>query len=359
METQKKHRVAVVILNWNGKHFLEKFLPSVLLYSKHVAEIIVADNASTDNSVSFLNKKFPGVKVIAIPENKGFTGGYNYALAKLEHEFFVLLNSDVEVQQNWIEPILTLFDHYQKIAVCQPKILDYNMPNRFEYAGAAGGFIDKLGYPFCRGRLFDQLEVDDFQYNYPVETFWATGACMFIRSAAFKAIGGFEEEFFAHMEEIDLCWRLRNSGYKVAICPKSQVLHVGGGTLPKNNAQKTYLNFRNNLLMLYRNMSTPDFLRVIFSRLILDGLAGLKFALDGGFKDCYAVIRAHFYFYSNFHRQFKKRKDIQKQVVNYDKQFIYQHNIVSAFYLKGQKKYTDLTDVYVLEHQLCDKAVYS
>ena len=253
-----RNKVAVVILNWNGQSFLEKFLPNVIKYSQEV-QIIVADNQSSDNSVAFLKDKFPEVSIIINPSNDAFAKGYNLALKQVQAEYYVLLNSDVEVTENWIEPIVSLMQSNPKIAACQPKILDYNQPSKFEYAGASGGFIDKYGYPFCRGRIFNVLEEDKGQYDSSMEVFWATGACMFVRSDAFWKVGGFDDDYFAHMEEIDVCWRMKNIGYQIFIEPKSKVYHVGGGTLNKLSPRKTFLNFRNNLITLTKNAS-PRFL---------------------------------------------------------------------------------------------------
>ncbi len=247
-------QAAVVILNWNGKKFLEEFLPSVIKYSSDAADIIVADNASEDDSVDFLKKNFPQVKIILNEQNYGFAEGYNKALSKVEAKYYILLNSDIEVSKDWIEPVISCMEKDEKIGACQPKIRSLHEPEMFEYAGASGGFIDKLGYPFCRGRLFHTLEKDNGQYDDKKEVFWATGACLFVRSDLYNKLGGLDSDFFAHMEEIDYCWRLKNYGYKVYVCPESIVYHVGGGTLPKAPYCKTYLNFRNNLTLLYKNL---------------------------------------------------------------------------------------------------------
>ncbi len=335
-------RVAIVILNWNGKKFLKDFLPKIIDYSKDLAEIIVADNASTDNSVEFLQHHFPSVRIIQNKENGGFAKGYNDALYQVEAEYYVLLNSDIEVTTNWLQPIISLMDDDQEIAAVQPKMLDYKKRDYFEYAGAAGGFIDRLGYPFCRGRIFSSLEKDSGQYDAVAEVFWATGACMFLRADVFRKMGGFDEEFFAHMEEIDLCWRMRNSGYKIICCPQSFVYHIGGGTLPKNNPKKTYLNFRNNLMTVYKNSPSKGIYLKIFIRLILDGIAGIKFLLEGHPKDCISVIKAHFYFYSSFGKQKEKRKLVQEKLQEHHQKYIYPKSIVVSYYLKGIKKFSDL-----------------
>lgn len=335
-------RIAVVILNWNGKKFLSDFLPKVIDNSKEYADIIVADNASSDDSVEFLQKNYPDVRIIQNKENGGFAKGYNDALKLIESEYYILLNSDVEVTPNWIQPIVDLMDNDILISAAQPKMLDYFQRDHFEYAGAAGGFIDNLGYPFCRGRIFSTLEKDSGQYDKTIEVFWATGACMFLRSKTFHEHGGFDEELFAHMEEIDLCWRMRNSGYKIISCSKSFVYHVGGGTLSKKNPRKTYLNFRNNLMTVYKNSSAQGLLFKIIFRMVLDGVAGLKFLLEGHPKDCQAVIKAHFYFYSKFSKQKIKRKETQLRIKTQHTPFIYPKSIVAAYYLKGIKNFSDL-----------------
>jgi len=329
-------RVAVVILNWNGKSFLEQFLPSVILNSPN-ATVYVADNASSDGSLAYLKENFPTIKLIKNKENLGFAGGYNKALKKLEEEFFVLLNSDVEVTQNWLEPIVDLFDSNSTIAACQPKILNYHDKTSFEYAGAAGGFIDKNGYPFCRGRIFDSLEQDNGQYDSVEEIFWATGACLFIRSKVYNELGGLDADFFAHMEEIDLCWRIKRAGYSIKVQPASVVYHVGGGTLSKSNPFKTFLNFRNGLQLLTKNLPKNQLLPKLFIRMILDGVAAYKFLFSGDGKDCLAVIHAHFSFYVRLRKTLKKRSG------NYDRLVGQYHgNIVFDYFLKGLKKFSEL-----------------
>jgi GT2 family glycosyltransferase len=331
-------KVAVVILNWNGKKFLEQFLPSVIQYSKEVAEIVVADNASSDDSVSFIKANFPDVRLIINQFNGGFSKGYNEALKQIDAEYYVLLNSDIEVTENWIDPVIRLMDSDPMIAACQPKLLSFYERNKFEYAGAAGGFIDTFGYPFCRGRLFLSMEEDQGQYDDTKEIFWATGACMFVRSSYYHTYGGLDEDFFAHMEEIDFCWRLRNFGYKIMYCPDSKVYHIGGGTLPKSSARKTYLNFRNNFTLLYKNLPKNRVILVFGVRLILDGVAAFKFLLEGGFSDFIAVTRAHFSFYRNF-KSIRQKRIMQMQR---PLSLIYQGSIVTDYYLKKKRKYTEL-----------------
>ena len=248
------HQIAIVILNWNGRHFLEKFLPGVAQHSRDLARIVVADNASTDDSLAYLKANFPEVDIIRLDQNYGFTGGYNRALQQVQEPYYVLLNSDVEVSEGWLNPLMQFMEKHPEVAACQPKIRSYNDRHLLEHAGAAGGFIDYLGYPFCRGRIYNHLEEDKGQYDQAVPVFWATGACLFIRRDDFRNENGFDEQFFAHMEEIDLCWRLQQSGKQIWVIPQSTVYHVGGGTLPKNNPRKTFFNFRNNLMMLFKNL---------------------------------------------------------------------------------------------------------
>ncbi len=324
-------KVAVVILNWNGKSFLEKFLPSVVTYSKN-AKIIVADNNSSDESILFLKNNYPDLRIIEIPKNEGYSKGYNIALKQVEAEYYILLNSDIEVTPNWIEPIIDLMDRDTSIAACQPKILDYNKRDYFEYAGAAGGFLDYLGYPFCRGRLFNTLEKDLGQYNDTREIFWATGACMFVRAKNFHSIGGLDDDFFAHLEEIDLCWRLKSAGHKIYYCGESTIYHVGGGTLNKINPRKTYLNFRNSLFMLFKNLKTGNLILSILARLILDGVAGTKFLFEGSGKHTWAVIQAHFSFYASISSLNKKRKN--NILRNLDFKEVYRRSIVFDYYIK-------------------------
>ncbi len=332
-----KEKTAVVILNYNGKVFLQKFLPNVLRNSPD-AQVIVADNGSTDDSVSLMKTEFPEVILLQQKKNLGFAGGYNWALEQIDAEYYLLLNSDVEVSKNWLNPLVKLMDSDKNIAACQPKILSYDEKSRFEYAGASGGFIDKFGYPFCRGRVFESLEQDQKQYNDTREIVWATGACMMVRASVFHKLGGLDTDFFAHMEEIDFCWRAKNANFKIMVEPTSSVFHVGGGTLPKSSPQKTYLNFRNNFMLLYKNLPSNRLSKVLFTRLILDGLAGVKFLLQGNFRDVTAIINAHFYFYSHLTVLKEKRALLKQQNVSY----IYQKSLVSEYYLKGRKHFSDL-----------------
>lgn len=342
-----QNRVAVVILNFNGKQFLEQFLPSVTKYTAN-HKIIVADNNSDDDSVSFLENKYPSVQIIKNKSNTGYAQGYNDALKQIDAEYYVLLNSDVEVTENWIENVISLMDSNLNIAACQPKILDFNNRTKFEYAGAAGGFIDKYGYPFCRGRVFNSLEQDKNQYNDSTEVFWATGACMFVRAKAFWEVGGFDGDYFAHMEEIDLCWRLKNIGYTIYVEPKSVVYHVGGGTLNKLSSQKTFLNFRNNLTTLTKNHSSRFlFFKIIF-RMKLDGIAAFKFLLDGQPKHFFAVIRAHFAFYGWLPKTLAKRKKAKQHPnFKFTMSKAYGKNIVLEHFIRKKKYYSELDKGYL------------
>lgn len=290
-------KVAIVILNWNGRHYLQKFLPSVVSSLYDNLDIVVADNGSTDDSVSFLRDNYPQVRLILLPVNYGFTKGYNEALKQVEATYYVLLNSDVETGHDWIRPMVGLLESNPVIAACQPKILAYSNKELFEYAGAAGGWMDSYGYPFSKGRVFEICEEDHGQYDTAAPIFWASGAALFIRSSVYREQHGFDDFFFAHMEEIDLCWRIQLSGYEVWSCPESVVYHVGGGTLPRGNSRKTFLNFRNNHIMLWKNLTFTGKLRVFPVRLILDGVTGLK-ALAGGDGGTFkAIIRAHWAFF--------------------------------------------------------------
>ncbi|WP_300438721.1 glycosyltransferase family 2 protein [Christiangramia sp.] len=299
-------KIAVVILNWNGKYLLKEFLPSVITYSKE-ATIYVADNASSDGSVEFLKREFPEVKIIQNKRNAGYAGGYNLALKSVNEPLYILLNSDVEVTENWLKPIIEVFEKEPDTAAIQPKILDYKKRDHFEYAGAAGGYIDKYGYPFCRGRIFQELEEDHGQYNEDQYIFWASGACLAIRAEVFDKLGGLDEDFFAHQEEIDLCWRLLNQGYKIKYIGNSSIFHVGGATLQEMNPKKTFFNFRNGLFLLLKNVDPSRLYYVLFIRMILDGVAGFKFIFEGKFNHFFAILRAHGSFYRQFGKMHKKR----------------------------------------------------
>lgn len=328
-------KIAVVILNWNGKKLLEQFLPSVIAHSK-TAAIYVADNASTDDSVLFLKSTFPQVNIIRNTINGGFAKGYNDALKNVDADVFCLLNSDVEVTKGWLLPIQQTFDSNENTAIVQPKLLDFKQRQFFEYAGAAGGFIDKFGYPYCRGRIFNTLEEDYGQYNDVQSIFWASGACLFIRKHVYEALGGFDESFFAHMEEIDLCWRAKNLGYDVVYNGNSEVYHVGGATLNNSNPRKTFLNFRNSLFTLVKN-AKGNILFLVFIRLVLDGIAGLKFLVELKFNHILAIFKAHFSFYAHFYGLLRKRKTTTLKIRYYQKT-----SIVWSYFVNRKKYYKSL-----------------
>ena len=303
-------KIAVVILNWNGKKLLEQFLPSVVQNSPE-ATIYVADNNSSDDSISYISTHFPSVQIIKNDYNFGFAQGYNEALQSVDADIFALVNSDVEVTQNWLQPILETFKNEPNTAIVQPKILDYKRKDYFEYAGAGGGFIDQYGYPYCRGRVFETLEKDCGQYNDTCEIFWASGACFFIRSSVYRELNGFDGDFFAHQEEIDLCWRAKNKNYSIKYKGLSTIYHVGGATLNEESPKKTFLNFRNSLFMLTKNLPKEKLFRIVFSRMVLDGIAGIRFLLQGKFTHLLAILKAHFHYYHLINRNLKKRSDFQ------------------------------------------------
>ncbi len=328
--------IAVVILNWNGRELLERFLPSVVKFSKG-ATVYVADNASTDASVTFISENFPTVTIIRNVENGGYAKGYNDALKHVSEDIFVLLNNDVEVTENWIEPICAEFERNFDTVAAQPKILDYKNREYFEYAGAAGGFIDKFGYPFCRGRIFDNVEKDIGQYNGTSQIFWASGACLFVRADSFWQVGGFDEDYFAHQEEIDLCWRLNNWGGKVLFIGGSKVFHLGGATLSSANPGKTFYNFRNSLLNLFKNVGGLRVFPIIFLRLLLDGLAGIMFLTEGRPSHVIAVVRAHFSFYGSLRKFNKKRRKWARK-----NNYFYIKSIVFQFFINKKKVFDRL-----------------
>lgn len=328
-------KIAVVILNWNGKDLLNTFLPSVIEFSD-LANIYVIDNFSTDGSQQFLKEHFPTIRIIQNDGNYGFAKGYNLGLQNITEDYLALINSDIEVTKNWLQPIVELFDASKETCIIQPKILDYKQKTHFEYAGAAGGFIDKYGYPFCRGRLFQTLEEDKGQYDDQSEIFWASGACFFIRNQTFRMLKGFDEDFFAHQEEIDLCWRAFNANCKIMYTPKSVVYHVGGATLDAANPHKTFLNFRNSLAMLVKNLPARKIIPIIFQRMILDGVAFFKFIIDGKITHAFSILKAHFYFYFHLPRNLKKRQQAFKN------QYFKVKSIVWSYFIKGTKEFKNL-----------------
>ncbi|PKD19338.1 glycosyl transferase family 2 [Salegentibacter salinarum] len=327
---------AVVILNWNGRHLLQQFLPSIISFSED-ANIYVADNASTDDSVVFVKENFPQVKIIQNKENGGFAKGYNDALHGLSEDIFVLLNSDVKVTENWLKPILAIFENETKTAAVQPKILDFKKKDHFEYAGAAGGYIDKYGYPFCRGRIFETLEEDYGQYNDDVPVFWGSGACLAIRNTVYWEAGALDEDFFAHQEEIDLCWRIHNLGYQIKSSGISSVYHVGGATLDSMNPRKTFFNFRNSLYMLLKNVPAPNVYWILIIRMILDGIAGIRLLANGKFSHLYAILQAHTSFYRNFQKIFRKRTGVPKNPGYYQVK-----SIIWSYFCLSKKEFSKL-----------------
>ena len=338
-----ENSVGIVILNWNGKKLFDTFLPSVIKNSQQPGvEIYVADNGSTDDSIYHLVDNYPQVKLILLQKNYGFAEGYNQALNYVDTKYYVLLNSDVELTPGWLEPCIGLLEKDERAAVVQPKILSYAKPHQFEYAGAAGGFIDKFGYPFCRGRILNRTEPDTGQYNNISPIFWASGACMVIKADLYKNTGGFDGSFWAHMEEIDLCWRLKNQGYKILYQPASSVFHLGGGTLPYSSPQKTYLNFRNNLFMLYKNLSHEKFYRILFTRIVLDLIAAFKFVAGFYFSGFTAVIKAHGSFMAHLPQLFIKRRKLKKFRTVTEHPEIYPKSIMWKFYFQRKRKFSDL-----------------
>jgi GT2 family glycosyltransferase len=334
-------KVAVVILNWNTIGQLKTFLPGVVKHSESEnGFVVVADNGSTDGSADWVRSQYPSIQLIEFDQNYGFTGGYNRALAQVEAEYFVLLNSDVEVSPHWLEPLIVEMDNHPKLAACQPKILSWFDKSSFEYAGASGGYIDYLGFPFCRGRIFRSLELDEGQYDQPARIFWASGASMFVRSDVFREMNGFDDDFFAHMEEIDLCWRMQNAGYEIACVPQSRVYHVGGGTLPNESPGKLYLNFRNNLFLLYKNLPKEKLRPVLFKRMILDGVALVQYLAKAKFSFVIAILKAHGAYYQ--HKKILKEK--RTAIIHSSNHFpgMYQKSIVFDSFVRRIKRFNQL-----------------
>lgn len=330
-------KTAIVILNWNGKKLLEQFLPSIVHFSSKFAEIYVADNASSDDSIEYIKDHFPSVYIIENTNNVGYAKGYNDALKNIDADVYCLINSDVEVTRNWIPPVLEIFKNEENTAIIQPKILDFKDKNYFEYAGAGGGFIDLFGYPYCRGRVFNYIEKDTEQFNDVTEIFWASGACFFIRSKVYHYLNGFDEDYFAHQEEVDLCWRSKNEGFQVKYVGNSCVYHIGGATLQETNPQKTFLNFRNSLLNVIKNVPKQWFLFVVVCRLILDGVAGIKFLVELRPIHTWAILKAHLSVYKNFSKFLKKRKKLQKKDL-----YNLHTSIVWQYFILRRKKFKNL-----------------
>lgn len=336
-------KISIVILNWNGCEILRSFLPSVIHYSDgDDIEICVADNGSTDTSVAMLREEFPAVRLILLEQNHGFAEGYNLALNKVDAEYVVLLNSDVEVTEHWLEPLVAYMDTHPEVAACQPKIRSWHQKQMFEYAGAAGGYIDRYGYPFCRGRMMGTTERDEGQYDTVVPVFWATGAALFIRLTDYTDVGGLDARFFAHMEEIDLCWRLRSRGRGIVCIPQSVVYHVGAATLKKESPRKTFLNFRNNLVMLYKNLPQEDLASVMRVRVVLDYVAAFSFMLKGQFPNALAVFRARRAYHSLRASLTASRKENLKKTTLAVIPERTKNSILAQFYLHGKKFFSQL-----------------
>lgn len=337
-----KPKVAVVIIHWNRRNLLEQFLPSVMRSTYSNLEIVVADNASTDDSVAYVREHFPAVTIVQNDDNYGYAGGYNHALKKVKADYYILLNNDIEVEPGWIEPVIAAMEADATVAACQPKLLDYNNKNRFEYAGASGGYMDKLGYMFCRGRFFEELEDDRGQYDSEAYIFWATGACLFVRAEVFHQTGGFDEAFFAHMEEIDLCWRIQLAGYKLKVVPSSKVYHVGGGTLSKMNPHKTFLNFRNSLILLTKNLPVSTLLWLIPVRSTLDLLSSFFFLARGEYKYSLAVHKAHSAYFFRFGKWWKLRKKVAPLIKTRELHGLYNGSIVKDHFIHKKTRYSQL-----------------
>lgn len=334
---------AIVILNWNGLGFLKMFLETVIKYSSDIDKVIyIADNGSTDGSTEWVRENFKDVKLIMLNKNYGFAEGYNLAINQIDARYFVLLNSDIEVTEGWLNPLISFMENNPDVAACQPKILSYFQKDQFEHAGAAGCFIDRYGYPFCRGRILNNVEKDTGQYDSEMNVFWTSGACMIVKGEAWKKCGGFDGDFFAHMEEIDLCWRFHKAGYRVCFLPQSMIYHVGGGTLPYNSPFKTYLNFRNSLFLLYKNLPDNRFNSILFTRKLLDGLAAIFFLMQGSFKSVNAVWKAHMDYYKAVPKLKEKRKSVKELEKTSSNAPVLAKSIVYEFYIKGNKTYTSI-----------------
>jgi GT2 family glycosyltransferase len=337
------HKTAIVILNWNSSQWLKKFLGTVIANSSDPETVVyLADNGSTDGSTEWVAANFRDVRIIRLGKNHGFAGGYNLALEQVDANYYVLLNSDVEVDKGWLKPLINYMENHPDVASCQPKIRSFINREFFEYAGAAGGFMDKFGYPFCRGRIFDFIEKDEGQYDNIAEIFWASGACMVVRSDAWKKCGGFDKDFFAHMEEIDLCWRFHKAGYRVLYLPGSVVYHVGGGMLPYDSEYKTYLNFRNNLFMLYKNLPEIGLRNIMFIRRILDGVAAVMFLLKGRLRNVRAVWEAHMDYHKSLKILKQKRMLNREITISSSDSLILNKSVVFQFYINKKKTFTAL-----------------
>jgi GT2 family glycosyltransferase len=336
-------KTAVVILNWNGLLWLQKFLATTVRFSAGPDTVVfMADNGSTDGSAEWVSKNISDVTIIRLENNHGFAGGYNIALNQISAEYFVLLNSDAEVTEGWLDPLIKHMDQNPDVASCQPKIRAFHERDHFEYAGAAGGYIDKFGYTFCRGRIFENVEKDTGQYDNTTDIFWSSGACMMVRAEAWKKCGGFDDDFFAHMEEVDLCWRFHLAGFRVSCVPGSIIYHAGGGSLPYDSKLKTYLNFRNNLFMLYKNLPDNKLHKTIFIRKVLDGVAAIMFIIKGRTGNAKAVLKAHIDYYKNIKKLKVKRETVKNLTINKTLSHLVNKCIVFRFYIKGEKTFSSI-----------------
>jgi GT2 family glycosyltransferase len=333
---------AVVILSYNSLKWLQLFLPKVVEASTNQYEVVVVDHASTDDTALVIQRDFPEVHLLRLNENHGFAWGYAEALKQIKAKYYVLLSADFEVTHNWYMPLFEMMESHPRLGAIQPKVRYYKEREYFEYAGASGGFMDKWGYMFCRGRIFSTLEKDNGQYDKPIEVFWASGGCLFVRAEAYHKVGGLDPDFFAHMEEIDLCWRLKNSGYSIGVVPQSEVFHVGGSVISYGSPQKTFYNFRNNLVLLLKNEESSKLVWLLPWRLVLDGVAGVQFLIKGDFKNILAIIRAHFSFYATFSMWYKKRKASQKLITFRNKEGIYTKSIIWGYFVKGYKYFSQI-----------------
>lgn len=333
-----QHDTAVVILSYNGRKWHELFLPQIIAESQSGYDVVIADNASTDNTLEYVQQNFPQAHTLHIPINRGFANGYYEALQQIEAKYYILLSADFEVTKNWFPPLLSAMQRYEGLAACQPKIRYWREREKFEYAGAAGGFMDSLGYLFCRGRIFNHLEEDKEQYNDDIEVFWASGGCLMVRADLYHKLGGLDRDMYAHMEEVDLCWRLKNAGYKIGAIGQSTVYHVGGSVISYGSPQKLYYNFRNSLVLLLKNETALKLLWLFPVRLILDGIAGLQMMATGKFKEVGIIIKAHFHFYSSIGKWYQKRREAKKHITHRNKEGIYPQSIVWHYF--ALKKHT-------------------
>lgn len=342
MSSQSHAKLAIVVLSYNGKDLLKQFIPPILQTRPEYAELYIVDNASVDGTYEFVEQNFPEAKLIRLPVNHGFTNGYVESLSQIKADYYVLISSDVEVLPGWVEPIINLMDSDPTIGVTQPKIRFYRERALFEYSGAAGGFMDKYGYPFCRGRIFFTLEEDKGQYDDIREVFWCSGACMFIRAELYHRLGGLDNDYYAHMEDIDLSWRVKNAGYKVMVCPQAVVFHVGGSVITYGSPQKIFRNYKNNTLMLIKNLPGSELWWKLPARMVLDGIAGLRALFIGNFKEFWAILRAHGHIYSVLGLWIRKRKAAQQTIVKRSRTGIYPHSIVFKYFMQGIRKFSDL-----------------